>query len=219
MRNTRSLSHFTGRHTIRDKGRFSAVQQRGQLHHRHAGDNQAQAEPLKGGQDAQPVIDPFSQQAPCISGIEFIKSELTSTAWGAKAIERATIFLPKACIEPGLAQKITDALRRYCQFKAQQNRHAMIDLRRQAFITLLFGLLFLVTGLSLSQWLVRGTLPPVLNALFSDGFVIAFWVILWRPVDFFLFELWPFWRDDRIYKRIMTMEITVAEEPATASEQ
>jgi hypothetical protein len=114
---------------------------------------------------------------------------------------------------------MTDALRRYCQFKAQQNRRAMIDLRRQACITLLFGLLFLVCGLFLSQWLVRETFPPVLNALFSDGFVIAFWVILWRPVDFFLFELWPFWRDDRIYKHIMTMEITVAEEPATASEQ
>jgi hypothetical protein len=30
----------------------------------------------------QPVIDPFSQKAPGISGIEFIKSELASTAWG-----------------------------------------------------------------------------------------------------------------------------------------
>ena len=169
---------------------------------------------------AQPVIDPFSKKALCISGIELIKSELTSTTWGSEAIERAIIFLPKECIEPGLAQKITDALRRYCQFKAQQNRRAMVALRRQALIALLLGLLFLVCGLFLSQLLVRGTLlPPVINALFSDGFVIAFWVILWRPVDFFLFELWPFWREDRIYKRIMTMKITVAEEPAIASEQ
>ena len=33
-----------------DKGRFSAVHQRGQLHHYHADHNQAQAKPLKGGQ-------------------------------------------------------------------------------------------------------------------------------------------------------------------------
>jgi hypothetical protein len=46
------LIRFTGRHTIRDKGRFSAMQQRGELHHRHAGHNQTQAEPLKGGQYA-----------------------------------------------------------------------------------------------------------------------------------------------------------------------
>lgn len=169
---------------------------------------------------AQPVIDPFSEKAPWISGIEFIKNELTSIAWGLEAIERANIFLPKGCIEPGLAQKITEALHRYCQFKVQQNRRAMVLLRRQALIALLLGLLFLVCGLLLSQLLMRETLlPPLLNTLFSDGFVIAFWVILWRPVDFFLFELWPFWREDRIYKHIMTMKITVAEEPATASEQ
>jgi hypothetical protein len=96
----------------------------------------------------------------------------------------------------------------------------MVLLRRQALIALLLGLLFLVCGLLLSQLLMRETLlPPVLNTLFSDGFVIAFWVILWRPVDFFLFELWPFWREDRIYKHIMTMKITMAEEPTTASEQ
>ncbi len=55
-------------------------------------------------------------------------------------------------------------------------------------------------------------LPPLLGQLFGDGFVIAFWVILWRPVDFFLFELWPFWREDRTYTHMMMMEVTVAEE-------
>jgi hypothetical protein len=80
-------------------------------------------------------------------------------------------------------------------------------------IALLLGILFLVCGLFLSQFLVKMTfLPPVLNALFSDGFVIAFWVILWHPVDFFLFELWPFWREERIYKQIIEMEIIVVEE-------
>ena len=49
---TRPLSRFTGRHTIRDKGLFSAVQQRGELHYHHTDHNQAQAELLKGGQDA-----------------------------------------------------------------------------------------------------------------------------------------------------------------------
>jgi hypothetical protein len=169
---------------------------------------------------AQPVIDPFSEKAPWISGIEFIRNELTSPAWRLETIESVMIFLPKGRIEPGIAQKITAALHRFCQFKIQQNRRAMVALRRQALIALLLGLLFLICGLLLSQLPMRETLlPPVLNALFSDGFVIAFWVILWRPVDFFLFELWPFWREDRIYKRIMTMKITVAEERAIASEQ
>lgn len=89
----------------------------------------------------------------------------------------------------------------------------MVALRRQALLALLFGILFLMSGLFLSQFLERVTfLPPLLSALFGDGFVIAFWVILWRPIDFFLFELWPYWRENRIYKCLMLMEINVAEE-------
>ncbi len=89
----------------------------------------------------------------------------------------------------------------------------MIALRRQALTALLLGTLFLISGLFLFQFLARFTfVPPFLSALFSDGFVIAFWVILWRPIDFFLFELWPYWREDRIYTRLMTMHVNVIEE-------
>ena len=85
--------------------------------------------------------------------------------------------------------------------------------RRQALVALVLGILFLISGLFVSQFLGRFTfVPPFLNALFSDGFVIAFWVILWRPIDFFLFDLWPYWREDRIYTRLMRMEITIVEE-------
>lgn len=94
----------------------------------------------------------------------------------------------------------------------------MAALRRQALVALLLGILFLASGLVLSQLLAKVSFfPPFLTTLFSDGFVIAFWVILWRPVDFFLFELWPFWKEDRIYKRLMEMEISVVEETETAA--
>ena len=87
-------------------------------------------------------------------------------------------------------------------------------------MALLLGILFLSSGLLLSQFLDKViALPSLLSALFSDGFVIAFWVILWRPVDFFLFEIWPFWREDRVYKLMMTMEIEVAEEPVSFRHQ
>lgn len=162
----------------------------------------------------QPAEDPFSNKANFISGIELIKSELTSTWWWREARKRITIFLPKGSIEPDLARKTTVALQRYCHFKMRQSKRTMVALRRQALMALLLGTLFLVSGLLLAQFLERVTfLPPLLSALFSDGFVIAFWVILWRPVDFFLFELWPYWREDRIYKRMMMMEINLTEEP------
>jgi hypothetical protein len=161
----------------------------------------------------QPVQDPFSYRANFVSGIELIKGELASAPWRLETKTRTTIFLPKASIEPGLVGKITAALQRYCQFKLQRNEDTMATFRREALIALLVGILFLVSGLFLSQFVDKMTfLPPFLNAFLSDGFNIAFWVILWRPIDFFLFELWPFWRENRIYKNIMQMEIVVSAE-------
>ena len=45
---TRHLSRFTDRQTIRDKRRFSSVQQRGELRDSHVKHHQDQAKPLKG---------------------------------------------------------------------------------------------------------------------------------------------------------------------------
>lgn len=161
----------------------------------------------------RPIEDPFSRKANFLSGVEMIRRELTAPLWRRKARARTTIFLPEASTEPDLTSKTREAMRRYCQFKLEQNRYAMVTLRRQALVALLLGILFLAVGASLSPYLERITIwPPYLSTIFGDGFVIAFWVILWRPVDFFLFDLWPFWREDRLYKRIMAMEINIAPE-------
>ncbi len=160
-----------------------------------------------------PTGDPFSAKANFVSGIELIKNEFKSRSWGLEERTSTTIFLPKESIEPNLAEKTKVALQRYCQFKVRQNKLAMTTLRRQALMALLVGVLFLVGGLYLTPFLGRVTaLPPFLSAFISNGFDIAFWVILWRPVDFFLFELWPGWIEGRIYKNIMKMEINVSEE-------
>jgi hypothetical protein len=160
-----------------------------------------------------PEVDPFSKKGSFESGIELIRSEFKFKLWGPGTRIRTTIFLPKESIEPDLAGKIREALKRYCQFKIQKNKQAMVTLQRDALRALLIGILFLLSGLYFSPFLEKlAVSPPFISTLFSDGFDIAFWVILWRPVDFFLFDLWPFWREDRIYKHMMKMEIIVAEE-------
>ena len=161
-----------------------------------------------------PAEDPFSKKANFVSGIEFIKTHLKSRPLLFRARTKTIIFLPKERIEPNLASVTHDALKRYCQFRIQQNRFALVTLRRDAFQALLIGVLFLLSGLYLSSqsFLQVAFVYPFLRTLFSDGFDIAFWVILWRPVDFFLFELWPYRRESQIYKYIMGMEIVVAEE-------
>ena len=161
-----------------------------------------------------PAADPFSTKFSFIAGIEIIKREVRSRLWMPVKRERTRIFLPKDRIEPGLAGKTRAAFQRYCQFQLQQSQQTLSRLRRSALRALLIGILFLLGGLYFSQLLGKLFVePPFITTLFGDGFDIAFWVILWRPVDFFLFDFWPYWGEKRLYKQMMTMEIVVDGEP------
>jgi hypothetical protein len=161
---------------------------------------------------AAPTGDPFSENLGFVSGVEFIKSELKPEMLKREARTRTTIFLPKESIEHDLAGKIKDVLNRYCQFKVRQNKNTIVALRRDALKALFLGILFLASGDFLSEMLVGMTFSPrFLNILFSDGFNIAFWVMLWRPVDFFIFDLPAYERENKIYQCMMEMEIIVAE--------
>ncbi|MBV9229703.1 MAG: hypothetical protein JOZ18_10355 [Chloroflexi bacterium] len=160
-----------------------------------------------------PAGDPFSEKVRFVSGIEFIKSELKPELLRRGARIRTTIFLPRESLEPNLARKTKEALKRYCQFKIRQNKNSLAALERDALRALLVGVLFLACGLFFAEFLGEVSfLPRFLSTMLSDGFDIAFWVILWRPVDFFLFDLSAYWREARIYEHMMMMEVIVPEE-------
>jgi hypothetical protein len=160
-----------------------------------------------------PAEDPFSENVRFVSGVELIKSELQPEMWKRETRMRTTIFLPKEAIEHDLAARIKDALNRYCRFKVRQNEKTIAALRRDALKALFLGILFLASGDFLSEILAGMAYSPrFLNTLLSDGFSIAFWVMLWRPVDFFLFDLPAYGRENKIYKCLMAMDIVVSEE-------
>ncbi len=157
-----------------------------------------------------PTGDPFSEKVRFVSGIEFIKSEFKPQLLRRGTRARTTIFLPKESLEPDLADKTRAALTRYCQFKIRQNKNTIAALQRDALKSLFIGILVLTSGL----FLVEETtfLPRFFSALLNYGLDIAFWVLLWRPVDFFLFDLSTYRREGKIYRRLMEMEITVTED-------
>jgi hypothetical protein len=160
-----------------------------------------------------PAADHFSENLRFVSGVEFIKSELKPEMLKPGVRTRTTIFLPEASIEHNLAGRVKDALNRYCQFKVVQNEKTIAALRRDALKALFLGILFLACGDFLSEILTGMAFSPrFLNTLLSDGFSIAFWVMLWRPVDFFIFDLSAYGRENKIYKCMMEMEIIVCEE-------
>jgi hypothetical protein len=162
---------------------------------------------------AAPSGDPFSGEPSLVSGIEWILDELTPHALGWGTRIKTTIILPKGNLDPGLARKTNEAVKRYCQFKIRQNRHALVALRWQGVKALQMGIVFLAVCLFLSAILSRiAIVPGFLGTLFSNGLEIAGWVSLWRPIEIFLYEWWPYWRENQLYAQVMNMQIVIKEE-------
>ena len=163
-----------------------------------------------------PSGDPFLEEPSLVSGIELILDELTPYALGWGARTKTTIMLPKGSLDPSLANKTSAAVKRYCQFKIRQNQHALVALRWQGIKALQMGIIFLAGCLFLSAFLSGTALVPgFLGTLLSNGLEIAGWVSLWRPIEIFLYEWWPYWRENQLYTHMMNMLIVVKEEKET----
>ena len=163
--------------------------------------------------------DPFSGEPFLVSGMDWILDELSPHALGWRARTKTTIVLPKGSLDPSLANKTRVAVKRYCQFKVRQNQHALVALRWQGVKALQMGIVFLAGCLFLSAFLSGTALVPgFLGTLFSNGLEIAGWVSLWRPIEIFLYEWWPYWRENQLYTHVMNMQIVVVEEEKGAEQ-
>lgn len=161
--------------------------------------------------------NPFSDRIEFVSGIEYLKSKLIARKLQPKDQIKAIIVLPTIDEEITnttqngelTSNVVQQALQRYCYFRLQQNKNINMQLLKDSLNALLFGIVFLIVGLFIAQSIANLPVPPLLSNLLSDGFNIAFWVILWRPADVLLFELPAYKRESRVYEYMRNMEIIV----------
>jgi len=124
--------------------------------------------------------------------------------WRASKLEDGKTLIIQVVSEPLTPEDEAAAIRAiriYCERRVRELRCQVIDIRRTGWLTLRVGMLLLVAALGLS-WLFSHfePLPNVFNRLFSESFIIAGWVILWRPLDLLFYEWLSPARDARTYE-------------------
>jgi hypothetical protein len=163
-----------------------------------------------------PSGDPFSDEPLLVSGMDWILDELSTHELGRRARTRATIVLSKGSLDPRLATRVRGAVKRYCQSQILHNQHALVALRWQGVKALQMGIVFLAGCLLLSTFLSGTALVSgFLGTFLSNGLEIAGWVSLWHPIEIFLYEWWPYWRENQLYTSVMNMQIVLAEQRET----
>lgn len=170
---------------------------------------------------ATPEPDPFSPAELDVSGIDYLMSDLTGHR---KLPERIclTLILPPEKIEANLEQKVSAALKRYCLRQMQSSERKARNVRLRGFRALRKGVVVLAVLLALSGVLSSrlfandGPAVQAIIAALASSLVIAGWVVIWNPIDLFLYEAMPYQRESHIYRLLAEAEVSIKPRPASS---
>lgn len=158
-----------------------------------------------------PVMDLFSENEMVRSGesvLERIKHRLQPGPLPASI--HLTLHLPAEQITPGLAEKLKVALDRFCTSSIEDTVNDLRLSRFNGARAALRGLIFLAICLLLAALFASdflAFLPGFLRTILSEGFVVIGSLVLWHPVEAFLYSDAPIKHENELLQLIQRMNI------------
>ena len=108
--------------------------------------------------------------------------------------------------EPERAADVENAVQHYFANRAEIKRREFRLLLRRGHVNLLIGLLFL-TACLLASGLAANIGQEALAAIVREGFIIAGWVAMWRPIQIYLYDWWPVRDEWRALQQLARMHV------------
>jgi hypothetical protein len=123
-----------------------------------------------------------------------------------------TVQLPPDKITPDLKARVEQALRRYCDVRVADDQAQLRIMRSNGLRSLPSAVMALGICLALSYLFLSNVLTflsPAMNELLGQGFGIISWVVLWHPVEAFLYDPIPLRREIFVLRFLATTAITI----------
>jgi hypothetical protein len=172
-------------------------------------------------------VDPEPGSDSFVSGMDYLYGEVRVHTRVHKPAHRykVTIEIPREKITEGLLERTRAKIKRYCQFKTEQNHKDLRVLRLQGWDalrrSLWVALIAVVLGIGATAYSQSGV-NSVLGAVLL--FIVAFcvlgagWVAVWMPFEYFLYDGWPFQQNIRIYNQIADADVVIKAHEREVSE-
>jgi hypothetical protein len=125
---------------------------------------------------------------------------------------KLVVLLPADKIEPGLDERARAALVRYCTLKIEDNEAQLGLGRREAGRLLARGALILMVCVGLSSVFRSESftlLPPLLSNALGEGFNVIGWVMMWRPVEAYVFNPIPMRTSISVHRFLKSLQIEI----------
>jgi hypothetical protein len=107
------------------------------------------------------------------------------------------------------AQLIRDSVHNYFDYRSKLVAVEFRQLMKQARVSLLIGLFFMtLCVIAVNYFLAykEGTWVKIL----SESLVIAGWVVMWRPLELYLYDWWPLLSKRRLYEKLSKIPVEVS---------
>ena len=106
------------------------------------------------------------------------------------------------------AAEVQDAVRHYFASRIGMKRRELRLLLRQGHVSLAIGLVFLSVCLIAGGFAARLG-PGSVASIVREGFVIAGWVAMWRPLQTYLYDWWPLRQEGRILQKLARVRVRI----------
>jgi hypothetical protein len=110
---------------------------------------------------------------------------------------------------------LTEAIQNYFEYRRQTAVRDLRFLFRRGRISLAIGLTFLSACLLVRELLLGGAGP--VERVVGEGFLIAGWVAMWRPIEIFLYDWWPLRAMGRVYAKLANMAVEIVASAGVAA--
>ena len=162
-----------------------------------------------------PEFDPFSDQEAELLGqpaLVYLLRQLGPDVLHQRHPIHLTVQLPPDKVTSDLKTRAGQALRRFCAARIADNEAQLRALRWNGLRSLpsaiiALGICLVLSGLFLSNTFTFLSNP--INQVLGQGFGIISWVVLWHPVEAFMYDPIPLRRENSVLRHVATMEIAI----------
>ncbi|MFY9259765.1 MAG: hypothetical protein WAO71_04570 [Gallionella sp.] len=121
-----------------------------------------------------------------------------------------TIHLEQLPQTDGTDVLLTGAIHNHFAFKTAQTRMALSQLLQQGRTSLVIGLVFVSLCLLAADSIDKFGIHTG-TGIARESLTIVGWVAMWRPLQIFLYDWWPLWRQVKLYQSLGSAHIQVVQ--------
>lgn len=108
-------------------------------------------------------------------------------------------------------KSIESAIQSYFARQAMLRGRALRRLLQHGLITLVIGVIFMISFFGVSQTIAWSLGDTIVSTLLREGSLIVGWVAMWRPLEIFLYDWWPIVGERKLLKRLSDLAVTIVE--------